>query len=250
MKQLSPKARRLFELARGQDEPDELARNRVARALSARLATEVSLTAAGALVAKSAAAGVGTIVVKSTLIVGVTGALVAAGWLTVEHLRPAAPPATSPKPTLVAKPIPAIRVVGEPLPESSQPSAMPPIEVNSEPSKAPVNRKPTRPVVQSESLLPPTAVAPEDGLREETQALRLAQQALRDKMPQQALRLLDEQDLRFREGVLHQERAAARVLALCQAGRVGEAHAQALRFERLWPRSALLGRIRSACWAP
>jgi outer membrane protein assembly factor BamD (BamD/ComL family) len=95
----------------------------------------------------------------------------------------------------------------------------------------------------------PTALAAHDVLRAETEALRLAQQALRDRQPEQALRLLEEQDLRFRDGLLRQERAAARVLALCQTGKADEARAQALRFERLWPRSALLARLRAACWA-
>ena len=247
MRQLSPSARRLFELARGQDEPDELARTRVQRALSTRIATEVSLTVAGTLAAKSAAAGVGAIVAKSTLVVGVTGALMAAGVLTAEALRPAAPPAAAPEATLVAKPVLVTHVQEEPAAEPAMP---PPAEMKAEPVKTPVVRKPVRPALQPESPAPRGGVVVEDGLRAETEALRLAQQALRDNMPQQALQLLDEQDLRFREGLLSQERAAARVLALCQAGRVGEARAQSLRFERLWPRSPLLGRIRSACWAP
>jgi hypothetical protein len=97
---------------------------------------------------------------------------------------------------------------------------------------------------------PVTSTQAQDDLRPETEGLRLAQQALRDKEPLQALKLLDAQDVRFRDGLLHQERAAMRVLALCQAGRISEAREQAGRFEQLWPRSALLGRVRTACWKP
>ncbi len=244
MKQLSPSARRLFELARGQNEPDELSRNRVARALSAKIAANASLMAASALPPKSGV-GLGWIAAKSTLVVGVAGALVAAGWLTLRIGGTAAPQVALPQQTTqVAKPVPVVEVVDDPFSVPNRSAAI------RAPSKVPVYRKPARPSLQPESPPPPTAVGTEDGLRAETEALRLAQQALRDKMPQQVLRLLDEQDLRFRDGLLLQERAAARILALCQAGQAEEARAQALRFERLWPRSALLWRIRSACWAP
>jgi hypothetical protein len=122
-------------------------------------------------------------------------------------------------------------------------------EATKAPGKIPAPRKPIRPAPPSEA--PVTSPAPaEDDLRPETEALRLAQQALRDKVPLQAIKLLDAQDVRFRNGLLQQERAAMRVLALCQAGRVSEARDQADRFERLWPRSALLGRVRTACWKP
>jgi hypothetical protein len=243
MKQLSPTARRLFELARGQDQPDDVARNRVARALSARIATGAGLTALGVAVAKSAA-GMGMIAAKSTLVVGVTGALVAASWLGWRTVRPADAPVASPHPAaLVAKPVLAVHQEERPS------SELLPSVASSESATLPVQRKPARPSAHPGSSTRPSAGAPDDGLRAETEALRLAQQALRDKMPEQALRLLDEQDLRFPDGLLRQERSAARILALCQLGRVEEARAQALRFERLWPRSALLGRVRSACWA-
>jgi hypothetical protein len=248
MNQLSPSARRLFELARGQDEPDELARNRVAHALSAKIAADASLLAAGASASTTAAGlgglgGIGSIAAKSALVVGVTGVLVAAGWLTLRAPRPSEPPVASPgKATLMVKPA---------IHEAEMPSFQPPAaDPTSESGKVAVYRRPARPSAHADSPARVPALEADNGLRAETEALRLAQQALRDKQPEQALRLLDEQDLRFRDGVLPQERAAARVLALCQADRVGEARAQALRFERLWPRSALLGRVRFACWAP
>jgi hypothetical protein len=244
MKQLSPSARRLFELVRGQDEPDELARDRVAHVLSARIATDASLMAAGASAATSAV-GLGSIAAKSALVLGVTGVLVAAGWLSLRTPRPVAQPVASPRAaTPEVKSAPAVH-------EAEMPSFQPPAaDATSESGKVAVSRRLAKSSVHAESPTRSPAVEAEDGLRAETEALRLVQQALREKMPQQALRLLDEQDLRFRDGLLPQERAAARVLALCLAGRIGEARAQALRFERLWPRSALLGRVRSACWTP
>jgi hypothetical protein len=244
MRELSPTARRLFELARGQDEPDARARNRVAHALSAKIAAGASLAAAGGS-ASATAAGVGALAAKSTLLVGLGGALVVAGWFTVRALRPDDSSAASRgRVPLVADPMPAARVA------ASTAAEIPPADITKEPTKAPVHRRPTRAFVQAEAPVSAPSVVAEDGLRAETEALRLAQQALREKLPQQALRLLDEQDVRFRDGVLQQERAAARVLALCQANRVAEARAQGLRFERLWPQSVLLGRVRGACWPP
>jgi hypothetical protein len=243
MKQLSPAARRLFELARDQDKPDALAENRVANALSVKIAPDTSLIAAVASATKSAA-GLGSIAAKATLLVSATGVLVTAGWLALRSppriVSPEAAPGNS---SAVVSPTPATGLAEKP------PAPRRPSEANSTATKAGAYRKPIRAVVPSDSVAS-AAAAPEDRLRAETEALRLAQRALRDQMPQQALRLLDDQDRRFGEGLMHQERTAARILALCQAGRVDEARAQALRFEKAWPRSVLLARVRSACWVP
>jgi hypothetical protein len=244
MKEPSPSARRLFELARGQDQPDELARNRVARALSVKIAAGASLTAAGASAAPAAAWV--SIVTKSALVLGVSGALVAGGYLTLRSLAPApSAPAAAPSPArLSEKPAPAVQVEEAPPPVPTE-SAM-----AKEPGKAPVTKRLARHASPSETIVHSATVETEDGLRVETEALRQAQQALHDKEPARALQLLDEQDLRFRDGQLPQERTAARILALCQAGRVESAREQARRFESRWPRSALLGRVRAACWTP
>lgn len=62
-----------------------------------------------------------------------------------------------------------------------------------------------------------------------------------------ALELLAEYDRKFRPSILAEERAAASVLALCAAGRTGEARAAAEQFRRRSPRSPLLGRIGGSC---
>lgn len=62
-----------------------------------------------------------------------------------------------------------------------------------------------------------------------------------------ALDLLGEYDRRFGAGILAEERVAGSVLALCAAGRAREARATAERFQRRWPRSPLLGRIEASC---
>jgi len=238
MSPLSFEARRLFELARGQDEPDVQARNRVASALAMKIAAGATLTAAGA-----SAATLSAVLVKSALVLGVTGALAAGGWLTWKTLQPHQETVASPREEApIAKVAPVIH-------EEATAWEPPAADAPSKPGKIPVYRKTTRASAQSDPLPRAPVVAIEDGLRAETEALRSAQEALREKQPEQALRLLDEQDRRFRLGLLPQERSAARVLALCQAGRVDEARAQAGRFEGQWPRSPLLVRVRSACWA-
>jgi outer membrane protein assembly factor BamD (BamD/ComL family) len=73
------------------------------------------------------------------------------------------------------------------------------------------------------------------------------QRALRDGRAEEALRLLAEQDKTFARGALHEERAAARVLALCSAGRTAEGRAARDRFLATYPRSPAADRVRSSC---
>jgi len=59
--------------------------------------------------------------------------------------------------------------------------------------------------------------------------------------------LLDAQEHDYRAGSLGQERAAARVLALCGAGRTSEAVAARARFVNNYPGSPLIRRINVVC---
>jgi hypothetical protein len=102
--------------------------------------------------------------------------------------------------------------------------------------------------LNTDNVVPSSAIP--DELRAETDALRTVQRALHDGNAMRALELLDEQDQTYRKGALQEERVAARVLALCQGGLVEQARAQAEGFERRWPRSALVARVRFACWNP
>jgi hypothetical protein len=83
----------------------------------------------------------------------------------------------------------------------------------------------------------------EDPLAAETRRLREAHGALQSGDPKKALVLLDEPQ----GGQLGQERAAARVLALCQLGRGEEAEAARAAFLREHPRSPLADRVRNGC---
>jgi hypothetical protein len=96
----------------------------------------------------------------------------------------------------------------------------------------------------------PAASRAKDPLLAETEALRAAQRALRNGDATRALELLHEQERTYAAGSLHEERAAARILALCQAGLADAARASTERFVQRWPRSALRARVISACRAP
>lgn len=89
-----------------------------------------------------------------------------------------------------------------------------------------------------------------DPLQAETAALREAQRAMRSSDPARALSLVNAQDVVYASGALAQERAAARVYALCALGSLAQARSQAQDFAQRWPRSPMLGRVRAACSAP
>jgi outer membrane protein assembly factor BamD (BamD/ComL family) len=84
-------------------------------------------------------------------------------------------------------------------------------------------------------------------LAEETRLLQAAQRELARKRTSAALALLDEHAAKFPRGALAEERTAARVLALCDLGRVAEARSSAEAFARASPRSPLIPRLRGSC---
>jgi hypothetical protein len=92
----------------------------------------------------------------------------------------------------------------------------------------------------------PAAVNP-PSLGEESRGLAAVQTALGARDAQRALALLDAQDRDYRAGSLGQERSAARVLALCMAGRKVEAIVARDRFISSYPGSPLIRRISATC---
>jgi len=89
------------------------------------------------------------------------------------------------------------------------------------------------------------AAADPDTLAAETHRLREARAALKGGDASRALSLLDEQSAAGPQ--LREERAAARVLALCDLGRVDDARAAAARFLAESPRSPMADRVRASC---
>ncbi len=83
-----------------------------------------------------------------------------------------------------------------------------------------------------------------DSLSEEVAILSRAETELHAGKPEAALRLLNEHERRFGNGLLAEERIAARVQALCALGRTSEADAQ---LARLSPKSLHGEQARQAC---
>jgi hypothetical protein len=77
--------------------------------------------------------------------------------------------------------------------------------------------------------------------------LRDAQHALKRGDGAAALARLDELADRHPDGVLREERLAARVLGLCAAGRPDEARAEGRRFVAEYPGSIQVERVRASC---
>jgi len=82
---------------------------------------------------------------------------------------------------------------------------------------------------------------------EETKLLREAQTSLGAGDAAAALARLDELGTRHPDGLLREERLAARIVALCAAGRIAEARREAERFLAEAPLSIHAARVRASC---
>jgi hypothetical protein len=86
-----------------------------------------------------------------------------------------------------------------------------------------------------------------DGLSEEVAIMSRAESDLHGGRPESALKALGEHERKFGNGVLAEERTAARIQALCALGRTAEADAQLARLIRTAPNSPHTERARQAC---
>jgi hypothetical protein len=116
-------------------------------------------------------------------------------------------------------------------------------------SAAPTARTEVAPATSSPAEVARTAPAraPRVQLLEEGRALALVQRALSEHRGGEALLLLDQQNESYPTGALAPERAAAKVIALCEVGRRVEARSAAERFAQAWPESPLVGRVLETC---
>jgi hypothetical protein len=89
-----------------------------------------------------------------------------------------------------------------------------------------------------------------ESVEAETAALAGVLASLREGHAEQAMAQLDDQDSRYRAGVLAEERGATRIDALCALGRTEAARAAVTRFLQLHPRSLLAPRVAASCGAP
>ena len=140
---------------------------------------------------------------------------------------------SNPQKTREAAPIePSLLRIAEPTPLSISNLRTPPLSVQ-DPIVAPAIRTSNRPAT--------------DRLLDEAQALAKVQDALNRHDANAALSLIDEQNRQFPSGQLRVERAAARVLALCSAGRSTEANQARVDFIATYPDSPLTKRVIAAC---
>jgi hypothetical protein len=130
-------------------------------------------------------------------------------------------------------------------PRDDEPSPAAPATTAPEPTLAPMPEPaPTPTPAPAPHATPAASVDPVD---EEVGLVGLAYTRLRDGDPEGAIAALDEHERRFPNGKLAESRRVTRVLALCQAGRVGEARRERDRFLAAYPHSPFTNRVRSAC---
>lgn len=219
---LAREAHRLVELARGGDDPSAAQLLSLHGAVAARIAAEgASATAASSTTATAKVASAGAYV-KGL----VAAAAIATGAVGVFALQNTdSPPA----------PIPAVGSVAHSAPPAEIPKLPEPAAQLPPPADAPTP--------------PARAVKPSPGLRLQEEAALLAevQGALRSGQAGAALTKLESYDRRFPAGMLRAEADAARVFALCAAGRVEKARAAAGRFVQRYPSSPAAARVEAAC---
>jgi hypothetical protein len=228
MADLSPEARELVRVANEAYRPREVDRARVLDALRAALGDAVAQvddslgSARGSSGFWSRASGI-----------TVVGLLIVAGGVLSLALR------TKPG-RCTALPGMASSIGGSTaLPSSAAAAASAP-SVPDRQSVAP-------PVSRSSMARPTPPRRARDGLSEEVAILSRAETDLYGGRPASALTALDEHEHKFGNGVLAEERTAARIQALCALGRTADADAQLARLARVWPTSPHAERARQAC---
>lgn len=285
MTDVSPEARRLLGLARRGDDLREIDRVRLTQRIAQRL-TLAAGAAGMTLVSAKAASGAGlTLLLGKGAAVGVLITATTIGvWKAGEHLGASH---FSAKPTSAAlanessrrqvttrerAPLSAAKSEPEPS-EGADSDERAPLGVaknEPEPSEsaskgdAPRNNvvaaspKPKQnsgnpaaltssPSTATSGLDAASRPGARDPLEDEVMAFRTVQQSMTAGDARRALTLISEQNRHFAAGALQQERAAARVFALCTLGRNAEARSEARAFEERWSRSPMLARVRRAC---
>jgi hypothetical protein len=220
MSNLRPDAQALVDAGREALKPASADRERIFSALQSHLAAGGAASGA-ATVAPAAATGGLSWPAISLLAVGLAlGGGLAFHSLSGDEGAPVSPP---PQPAGSAVPTAAATV-----------SAAPPPVVEAAPT-------PTPPASETRAQASRRSAG---RLAEEVEILSRAQTELHAGRFAGALRVLDEHAQKFPRGTLAQERVAARIQALCGAGRVTEASAE---LGRLSPGSLHEARARAAC---
>jgi hypothetical protein len=230
---MHPFAEEILETARHAHDPSLEDRARVGAKLAARIAAEApSGGGGGATAGLAGAAKVGVPLLLVALAIGfVTRGGSSGSHRTAVEGVPAAPVVSA-----VSAPV-------EPV------VASPPKATPEEPPGAPPSESATQVVPAAPAPARPTRAQPpaSTDLAGEMALLASAQAAIQAGDYATALAKLDEHQRSFPAGVLGEERTAARVVALCGAGRQSEARSLATAFLSRHPDSPLAPRVRASC---
>lgn len=269
MSDLGPNGRALLDAGRDGDDPTPGDRARlrasVMRAIAAGgvIGAAASESAIAGATVKAASSGLPLVwkVVAGLAVIGAAGGGVAVAVSGGQGAKQAAPPSAvasvpGTSATIPTQPPPDAPSIAAPPPTTAV-TAAPAATASSRQVRASVDTvRPAAPIPAANDVpspaaptdapaAPPPPAAPPDPIIEETRKLREAHGALQGGDAARALALLDEQNAGGAE--LREERAAARVLALCKLGRVDEARAAAAQFLQQSPRSPLADRVRGSC---
>jgi len=259
MSELSPEAKKLFNIARDSYSPDADRVMATHAVLKARTGTGVHTSEAPPPAASSVfnpsvsslwkligmgmvvAVGTGAVFVGSRYLSEENNRLPASVVTDSDPSHPAGLPKTSPGAQQISQPfvieakstrtIKDIKGKGASSGQGSRQGSI-------------VRRKPSE---QSKRLSISEQV--NDSLSGEIALLRKARAALDRRDAAEALAMLDRYKARYPMGTLQQEQLATRVLALCLQGRYSVARAFARELERTAPQSPHLARIRASCVA-
>ena len=271
---LSRETRALLQRAVAEERPaDGAQKRRIRAALSASLGAGLAATVAGTAGAAQTAGQASLTGAAATLLVGtplkVVVGLALIGGTSVAVWSQSGAPAPAQGSRLVAAPrLSAAAPAAPQLPASESPgtapavasvasaSALPPPPAH-RPLPAPGGEATPGPTLELKpaaagSGTPARAafapLAPEgNDPAAELQSLRRAQEALRDRRAEEALRHLEGAASTGQPGQLEEEREATRVRALCASGRRDEARLAAANFLSRWPQSHLSSRVREIC---
>lgn len=236
MSDLSPDLEKLIAAGRSSSRPTSTDFDRVMVALQGRLGA----AAVGSQLVSSTASGsvLGSLSGKFVAIAMAGLALVVGGVAFISSVTPAAEqssllaissvPGQAPEPAIA--PSASIAHIEAPVP-TPIPSGLIASQVKSGPSSV-GSREPSR---------------AHDSLSEEVAILTRAETELHSGRTENALKLLNEHERRFPNGILAEERTAARIQGLCALGRVAEANTQ---LARLRPGSLHGETSRQACASP
>jgi hypothetical protein len=270
MSHRSREAQALLDAARPDEDPSDADRARLRGAVFARIgaaaaASAITTTAAqagaGAVTAGASAGLAGKVAIGLLVVAGLGGGAVAvggvprtaevparsaiAGWAR-EAAEPARTAAASPASAALAPTAEGVSTAASADVAAGEKAAAPPPGETGAGEKAIAAGKPS---AGAPDAMPGEVAAPtkRSELDAESALLRRAQTELSAGRTDEALRLLAEHERSFSDGALREERAAGRVLALCQAGKAAEARALAEQFLRDNPSSPLAARVRGAC---